>query len=103
MKIAVMGFLLLVVTMPWFAPQNYAFEKSIAVRAKVTMTIVLLCFGILMLFFEDDPMQSGVLFIALSILFSYELAYLDRLKWPNVTFIVLMVLVLASHYVPLFL
>lgn len=102
MKIAVMGFLLLVVTMPWFAPQNYAFEKSIAVRAKVTMTIVLLCFGIFMLFFEDDPMQSGVLFIALSILFSYELAYLDRLKWPNVTFIVLMVLVLASHYVPLF-
>lgn len=103
MKIAVLGFLLLVVTMPWLMPQNYNFEKSIAVRTKVTMTIVLLCFGVLMLFLEGDPMQSGVLFVALSILFSYELAYIERLKWSNITFIAVMLLVLASHYVPLFL
>ena len=102
LKIAVMGFLLMVVTMPWFAPQNYSFEKSIAVRTKVTMTIVLLFFGVFLLFFEGEPMHHGVFFMALSILFSYELAYLDRLKWSNITFIALIVLVLASHYIPLF-
>ena len=48
-------------------------------------------------------MQSGVFFIAVSILFSYDLAYLDRLKWSNITFILLILAVLASHYVPLFL
>ena len=48
-------------------------------------------------------MQSGVIFLALAILFSYELAYLDKLRWSNVTFVVAMLAVLASHYLPLFL
>jgi hypothetical protein len=47
-------------------------------------------------------MQSGVLFLALSILFSYYMAWLDRLKWANITFVILMLLALATHYVPLF-
>lgn len=103
LKIGVMGFLLLVSTMPWFMPLNYSFEKSIAVRTRITMTIILLLFGIFLLFVESDPMLSGLFFIALSILFSYELAYLDKLKWSNITFILLLLLVLASHYVPFFL
>ena len=103
LRIGLLGFLLLALFIPWLMPYNYSYEKSIAVRAKVTMTIILLCFGILMLFLEGDPMQSGVFFIAVSILFSYDLAYLDRLKWSNITFILLILAVLASHYVPLFL
>ena len=103
LKIAVLGFLALVCMLPLMMPYNYTFEKSLAVRTKITMTIILLFFGILMLFFEGDPMQSEVLLLALAILFSYELAYLDKpLKWANITFIVLVVLVLASHYIPLF-
>lgn len=103
LKIGVLGFLLLASTMPWFMPLNYTFEKSIAVRTRITMTIILLLFGILLLFLEADPMRSGVFFIALSILFSYELAYLDRLRWPNITFLLLFMAVLAAHYLPLFL
>lgn len=102
MRVAVVGFPLLAITLPWFAPQNYTFEKSIAVRTKVTMTAILLLFGIFMLFLEGDPMQSGVLFLAMGILFSYEMDAIDRLKWPNITFIVLVVAVLALHYVPIF-
>lgn len=102
MKAALLGFLLLMAMMPWLMPLNYSYEKSVAVRTKVTMTIVLLVFGIFMLFLEGEPMHQGVYFIALSILFSYDLAYLDRVKWANITFIVLMLAVLALHYVPLF-
>ena len=102
LKIGVVGFLLLVSTMPWFMSLNYSFEKSIAVRTRITITIILLLFGIFMLFVEGDPMLSGLCFVALSILFSYELAYIDRLKWPSVTFILLLLAVLASHYVPFF-
>jgi hypothetical protein len=77
-------------------------EKTIAVRTKIAMSYNLMLGGILMLFFEGDPMQSGVLFLALSILFSYYMAWLDRLKWANITFVILLLGVLAMHYVPLF-
>lgn len=103
LKVGVLAFLLLVSAMPLLMPYNYSFEKTVAVRTKVMMTVILLAFGVLMLFLEADPMQSGVLFIALAILFSYELAYLDKLRWSNVTFVVAMLAVLASHYLPLFL
>ena len=103
LKVAVIGFLLLCLFMPLLNAWNYSFEKSVAVRSKIAMAYNLMLLGILLLFFEGDPMQSGVLFVALAILFSYDMAYLDRLKWPNITFIVLLVMVLAAHYVPLFL
>lgn len=101
-RIVATGFPLLVVIMPWLMPLGYTFEKSIAVRTKITMTVVLLFFGVFMLFLEGDPMMHGVYFIALGILFSYDLAYLDHLKWANVTLVVLLLAVLASHYIPLF-
>jgi hypothetical protein len=103
LKIVLLGFLVLVLFIPSLVPHLYALERSVAVRSKIAMTYNLLLLGILLLFFGNDPMQTGVLFIALSILFSYYMAYLERLKWSNITFIVLILAVLASHYVPLFL
>ena len=103
LKVVVIAFLVFCLMMPWFNASNYSFEKSVAVRTKIAMSYNLMLLGVFMLFLPGDPMQSGVLFLALSILFSYDMAYIDRLKWPNVTFIVLLVLVLAAHYVPLFL
>ena len=55
-----------------------------------------------MLFLPGNPMQSGVLFLALAVLFSYELAYIDGIRWSNVTFVLVLLGVLALHYVPLF-
>ncbi|MBR6878332.1 MAG: hypothetical protein IKM95_02985 [Bacteroidales bacterium] len=101
-KAGLLAFLLLVSAMPLLMPRNYSFEKTLSVRTKIVMTVLLLLFGVLMLFLVGDPMQSGVMFIALSILFSYELAYIDGLRWSNVTFAIFMVAVLASHYIPLF-
>ena len=102
-RMGLLLFLLIVSAMPLFMPRNYSFEKTVTVRTRITMTIILLFFGIFMLFLEGDPMQSGVFFIALSVLFSYELAYLNGLRWSNVTFAVFLFGVLAMHYVPLFL
>ena len=103
LRIGLLGFLVLVLFIPLLAPHLYSFEKSVAVRTKIAMTYNLMLLGIFFLFIGGDPMLHGVFFIALSILFSYNLAYLDHLKWSNVTFIILILAVLASHYVPLFL
>ena len=94
-------FLLLVVAMPLLMPRNYSFEKTVSVRTKITMTVLLLLFGVFSLFLEGIPFRSGVLFIALSVLFSYELAYLDGLRWSNVTFVIFILAVMAFHYYPL--
>lgn len=101
-KAGLVVFLLLVVALPLLTPRNYSFEKTLSVRTKITMTILLLFIGIIMMLLDSHPMQTGSLFIALSILFSYELAYLDGLRWSNVTFVIFMLAVLAFHYYPLF-
>ena len=97
-----LAFLLVVVAMPLLMPRNYSFEKTVSVRTKITMTILLLLFGIFMLLLGTPLMQTGVLLIALCVLFSYELAYLNGLRWSNVTFAVFMIFVLALHYYPLY-
>lgn len=102
LKVGLIGFMLLTLLIPSVMPQLFNLEKTIAVRTKIAMTYNLMLGGILMLFFEGDPMQSGVFFLALSILSSYYLAWIDRLKWANLTFIILMLGILAMHYVPLF-
>lgn len=102
LRIGLLGFLVLALFIPLLAPRLYNFEKSVSVRTKIAMTYNLMLLGIFLLFVGGDPMLQGVFFIALSILFSYNLAYLDHLKWSNVTFIILILAVLASHYVPLF-
>lgn len=101
-KAGLIVFLLLVSAMPVVMPRNYSFEKTVSVRTKIVMTVLLLLFGILMLFLPGDPMQSGVVFIALSILFSYELAYIDGLRWSSVSFAIFLLAVLAFHYYPMF-
>ena len=100
--IALLGFLVLVLFVPLVMSHHFNLERSVAVRTKIAMTYNLLLLGIFLLFIGGDPMQSGVIFLALSILFSYYLAYIERLKWANITFVILLLAVLASHYVPLF-
>lgn len=102
-EIILLAFLALVLFIPMLMPHLYNLERSVAVRTKIAMTYNLMLAGILMLFIGGAPMLSGTYFIALSILFSYYMAYLDHLKWSNVTFVILLLAVLASHYVPLFL
>lgn len=97
-----LGFMLLVLFIPLMMPHHYSLERSVAVRTKIALSYNLLLMGIFLLFIGGDPMQSGVIFLALSILFSYYMAYLDKLKWANITFIVFLLLVLGSHYAPLF-
>ena len=66
-----LGFLVLVLFIPSLMPHHYTLDRTVAVRSKIAMTYNLLLLGIFLLFVGGDPMLSGVLFLALSILFSY--------------------------------
>lgn len=99
---AIYGFLLLSVAMPLLMPRNYSFDKSVAFRLKMAMSIILILFGIFMLFVDPSPSSSGVFMLSLSILFSSELAYIDGLRWSSVTFIICILSVIALRYILLF-
>ena len=96
--IALLAFLILSTVFMLFGSKNSNFEKTVAVRTKISMTLVLALFAIFMLFLGGNVLMHGLLFIALSILISYAFSYMGNTGWANLILILFMVLVFANHY-----
>ena len=77
---------------------NANFEKTVAVRSKISMTIILTVFAVLFLFFGGNVLMNGLIFIVLSILVSYTFSYMGNTGWANMFLVVFMLLVFANHY-----
>lgn len=75
------------------------YEKTIAVRMKVAMTIVLIVFGIFLLFLGSSALLNGLLFVALSVILSYELSYISNTGWANLVLVFILLLVFANKFV----
>ena len=95
-------FLLLILIIPTvlllFGSSNANFEKTVAVRTKISMTIILSIFAIPLLFFGANVLMNGLIFIALSILISYAFSYLGNTGWANLFLALFLVLVFANQY-----
>ena len=74
------------------------FEKTVAVRTKLTMSILLAVFSIILLFLGGNMILNGLIFMALSIIIAYEFSYLGNTGWAELFLIVFMLLVVANHY-----
>lgn len=77
---------------------NSNFEKTVAVRVKISMTLILAVFAILFLFFGGNMLMHGLIFIVLSILVSYAFSYMGNTGWANMFLTVFLILVFANHY-----
>lgn len=73
-------------------------EKAIAVRTKVAMSIVLLVFSVFILFLGGNVLYNGLIFFALSIVFSYEFSSMGNTGWADLFLTVFLLLVMANHY-----
>lgn len=95
-------FLLVILIVPTvlllFGSSNANFEKSIAVRTKMSMSIVLLVFSIVLLFLGGNVLMNGLIFIAVSILVSYAFSYINNTGWANMFLVLFMMLVFANQY-----
>lgn len=95
-------FLLVILILPTifllFGSSNANFEKTVAVRTKISMSIVLLVFSIVLLFFGGNVLMNGLIFIALAILVSYAFSYLGNTGWANMFLAVFLIFVFANHY-----
>ncbi|MCR5659326.1 MAG: hypothetical protein K6G25_08385 [Bacteroidales bacterium] len=81
-----------------FGGSNANFEKTIAVRTKISMTVVLLVLSFVLLFLGNNVLMNGLIFIALAILISYAFSYLGNTGWANLFLALFLVLVFANQY-----
>ena len=81
-----------------FGGSNANFEKTVAVRTKISMTVILSVFAIPLLFLGPNVLMNGLIFIALSILISYAFSYLGNTGWANLFLTLFLALVFANHY-----
>lgn len=77
---------------------NSNLEKTIAVRVKMTMSMLLAVLGLLILFLGGNAFMNGLIFIVLSIVFSYAFAYLSTTGWANLVLMLFLLFVLANQY-----
>ena len=81
-----------------FGGSSANFEKTVAVRTKISMTIIMAFFAVVMLFLGGNVLMNGLIFIVLAILISYAFSYLGNTGWANMFLALFLVLIFANHY-----
>ena len=96
LDVILLSFLVIVSLLLSFGNSNY--EKTVAIRVKMTMTMLLILFGLFLLFVGGNVLMNGLIFIALSIIFAYEFTYMNNTGWANLVLTLFLLLVFANHY-----
>ena len=72
-------------------------EKAV-VRMKIAMSTLLVVFSVVLLFLGGNVLMNGLIFITLSILFSYEFTNMNNTGWANIVLALFLLVVFANHY-----
>ncbi|MBR3492069.1 MAG: hypothetical protein IKH44_07220 [Bacteroidales bacterium] len=96
--IILLSLLLIATVFLFFGGNNSGFEKTIAVRIKISMTTIMVFFGALLLFVTGNVLMNGLIFIVLSILISYAFSYMGNTGWANLFLTLFLLMVFANHY-----
>lgn len=97
-NILLLSGLILSTALMFFGSNNSNFEKAIAVRVKISMTLILSVFAILFLFLGGNVLMNGLIFIVLSIFVSYAFSYMGNTGWANLFLTLFLALVFANLY-----
>lgn len=77
---------------------NSSFEKTVAVRSKMTASVLLSVFALILLFTGDNILLNALFFLVLTIIIAYEFSYINRTSWADLFLAVFILLVFANHY-----
>ena len=97
-SIILLALLIVPTVLMLFGGNNAGLEKTVAVRTKISMTLILTAFAVLTLFIGPNVLMNGLLFIVLSILMSYTFSYMNNTGWANLFLIIFILLVFANKY-----
>ena len=96
LNVILLSFLLLTSLLLLFTNGNY--EKKNTIRVFLTMSMMLLALAVFTLFLEGDALMNGLVFMALSIIFSYGFTTLNNTRWAEIVLSAMLLLVFANHY-----
>ena len=77
---------------------NSNFEKTVAVRSKMTASVIMSVFALFLLFTGENILLNALFFLVLTIIFAYEFSYINNTSWADLFLTVFLLLVLANHY-----
>ena len=97
-NIILLAVLIVPTVLMFFGGNNSGFEKTVAVRTKISMTFILAIFALLTLFLGGNVLMNGLIFIVLSILISYAFSYMANTGWANLFLTLFILLVFANQY-----
>ena len=97
-NIILLSLLIVLTVLTFFGGNNANFEKTVAVRTKISMTFILAVFALLTLFMGTNVLMNGLVFIVLSVLLSYTFSYMGNTGWANLFLTLFIILVFANHY-----
>ena len=81
-----------------FGGGSAGLEKTVAVRTKISMTVIMLFFAVFLLFLGGNPLLHGLFFLVLSILYAYAFSYMGNTGWANLFLVVFLILIFANKY-----
>lgn len=96
--VILLSFLTLVPILMFFGSGSSGFDKTIAVRTKLTMSIIMWIFSFVLLFLGGNVLFHGLFFVALTVVIAYVLSYLSNTGWADLFLAVFMLLVFANQY-----
>lgn len=97
-SVILFSFIVISAVLLYFGSGSAHFEKTIAVRTKMTISIILALFSVVLLFMGGDVLFNGLIFITLSIVLAYEFSYLGNTGWADLFLAAFMLAILANHY-----
>ena len=96
--VILLSFLTLVPILLFVGGGNSNFDKTIAVRTKLTMSIILSLFSLVLLFLGGNVLFHGLIFVVLTVVIAYEFSYLGNTGWADLFLTVFLLLVFANQY-----
>ena len=97
-NIILLSFIIVSAILLYFGGGNANFEKTVAVRSKMTVSVLLVVFAVVLLFLGGNILWNGLVFMALAIIIAYEFSYMGNTAWTELFLTVFLLLVIANHY-----
>ena len=97
-SILLLSFVVAAAVLLYFGGGSANFEKTVAVRSKMTISVLLAIVSVVLLFMGSDVLLNALFFMALAIIIGYEFSYLGNTAWVELFLTIFLLMVFANHY-----
>ena len=97
-SILLLSFIVVSSVLLYFGGGSANFEKTVAVRSKMTISVLLAFVSVVLLFLGGNVLLDALFFVALAIIIGYEFSYMGNTSWTELFLTVFLLLVVANHY-----